>query len=374
MDRGSDMIVGMDSYTTPFPLHVNDADLTPDVPGEIHPRQEFTDMTLNLVCHEVFHTERRLNFFAINESVPLDGTSDDPWALRKGWVIDCQKRIEEKYLRHLNLAIPAHKYVRFVNEIMFSCLWLWTYRPLQRHPNWPSSVKVPPPGILYYAVVVMEKNAMIYSEANVGPYKWISTIWVQWHALAVMLAELCVQTEGPMVERAWAVADSSFQMISHHVADSEKGRLWRPIRKLMNQASSVRRQHLERRPSSPDRDVAHPAIVTPQNLPWSDPQPDVASTSAAPSSDTPFDFSGMGQQVRPALTDLNVSQLSMDWQPWMASTGSNAVGCSNELDQMGWTNWESFLEDFQAPGQASPPDFGAIPNAYDYSMQDYTTM
>lgn len=85
----------------------------------------------------------------------------------------------------------------------------------------------------------MEKTLHLPGDATARPFRWISSIWVQWRALAVMIAELCVQTEGPTVERAWAVTGTAFEETSRHVADSDKGRLWCSIKKL------IRKKHLE---------------------------------------------------------------------------------------------------------------------------------
>ena len=62
-----------------------------------------------------------------------------------------------------------------------------------------------------------------------------------------MIAELCVQTEGPKVESAWDIAEMAFKETGRHIADSEYGRLWHPIRRLMNKAQAIRKKHLELR-------------------------------------------------------------------------------------------------------------------------------
>ncbi len=59
-----------------------------------------------------------------------------------------------------------------------------------------------------------------------------------------MLAELCVQTEGLNTERAWNIADAVYERPARYVADTDKGMLWRTIKKLMTKAQNVRRRHL----------------------------------------------------------------------------------------------------------------------------------
>ena len=160
-------------------------------------------------------------------------------------MIESQRRVEDKYLRHCDATVSFQRYTLLVADNMIAIMWLFTYRPLQRHPSTPTSVTIPPPGILHFSVEVLEKSIQVGVDPSGLPFRWISTIWVQWHALAVVIAELCVQTEGPTVERAWRVVNMVFEEIAQHVADSDRGKLWRPIKKLMNKAQAVRKRYLE---------------------------------------------------------------------------------------------------------------------------------
>lgn len=78
-------------------------------------------------------------------------------------------------------------------------------------------------------------------------FKWWKDGYVQWHALSVAIAELCVQTEGILVDRAWVTVDRVLPLLSHNVADSKKGALWRPIRKLLRKARERRAEAQLRR-------------------------------------------------------------------------------------------------------------------------------
>ena len=47
-----------------------------------------------------------------------------------------------------------------------------------------------------------------------------------------------------MAEGARAIVEPAFEQMAKHVADSDRGMLWRPIKKLMNRARGVRLKHL----------------------------------------------------------------------------------------------------------------------------------
>lgn len=366
VDRGSDPIITTNSFSTQLPLHVNDEDLIPDDPKEVQPREEYTDITLSLVCHEVFDIERRLNYVPAGEFDRSQERTDDPWAQRRGWVIASQRRVEDKYLRHCNMAVPVQRYTLLVAHIIIATMWLFTYRPLQRHPDTPTSVKIPHPGILHLSVEVMEKSIQVSMDSSTGPFIWISTIWVQWHALAVMIAELCVQTEGPTVERAWAVLDSVFEETAQHVADSNKGRLWRPIKKLMNKAQAVRQQHLEEIAGSPNSIPNGEALESfSQKVSWPNtqiPDSNVMGMEPAPEPKLLDDGSDLVHQLQQRLP--STEPIAINWDPWLATGPSDQMDYNNEMNQMAWTNWETFIDDFQANGEFPPGQEGCVPPSF----------
>jgi hypothetical protein len=139
--------------------------------------------------------------------------------------------------------VPYQRITKMVADCIISIMWLVTYKPLQRHPVSDHSAQVPYPGLLHLSVEVMERYHTVSTDALIEPYKWIARIYVQWHALAVMIAELCVQTEGPTVEKAWSIVDAVYGETARHVADSNKGMLFRPIKKMYEKAQAVRRDH-----------------------------------------------------------------------------------------------------------------------------------
>lgn len=352
LDRGSDPIITTDSFSTQLPLHVNDEDLIPDDPREVQQRDQYTDMTLSLVCHEAFDIAHRLNYVPAGEFDQSQERTDDTWAQRRGWVVLSQRRIEEKYLRLCDVNVPAQRYTKLVADIIIATLWLFTYRPLQKQPDSPNSVKVPHGGILHLAVEVMEKANQLSKDSCSEPFRWMSTIWVQWHALAVTIAELCVQIEGSTVERAWKVVNPVFEETAAHIADSDKGRLWRPIKKLMNRAQAVRKQHLEEE-AARKGSLSTEGALLPMTVPWPNPPLLISNTmEMVVEPQLLDDASGLRQPLQQPGT--NVESSSTDWDQWLAAGTADAMNYNNELNQMAWTNWETFVDDFHASAEFLP--------------------
>lgn len=348
-DRGSDPIIATSSFSTQLPLHVNDEDLVPHNADEVKSREEYTDTTLSLVCHEVFDVKRRLNEVPAGELDGLQDDPDDPWAQRRHWVIACQRRIEDRYLRLCDITIPVQRYTKLIADIMVAIMWLCTYRPLQRHGKSAASVKVPYPGILHLSVEVMEKAIQVSMDPSLVQFRWISTTWVQWHALAIMIAELCVETEGPTVERAWTIVDDVFEETARHIADSDKGRLWRPIKKLMNRAQAVRKKHLE------DVVAASRPLLAKGALEPGNHEVDIPDHQQSDSYVMEVEPTLMGGAIglvqQSQQSEPSTEPVPVNWDWWTATGPSNEAAESNELDRMAWTNWETFIDDFQADGE-----------------------
>ena len=226
-------------------------------------------------------------------------------------------------------------------------------------------MNIPPAGVLQIAVEVMEKAIQIPMDGSTEPFRWISTIWVQWHALAVMIAELCVQTEGPTVERAWSFLDIAYEETARHVADSERGWLWRPIKKLMNKAQEVRRKHLEDASTTlacmPDVGAVRPANLAIPRL-----NAQLSELNMMATGEVPILMENnerFPQQLPQSVMDAD--PMSLDWSSWAQAGPSDQVNnasnemnqmnnTSSEMSQMAWINWESLVDDFQADGSFLP--------------------
>lgn len=367
-DRGSDFIIPANSFSTQLPLHVNDEDLIPNDPNEVKPREEFTKATLTLICHELFDLERRLNYVPARDFVRSQEKNDDPWSERRDWVVACQRRVEEKYLRHCDMRIMDQRYTRMVADIMIAVLWLCSYRPLQKHPDSPTSAEISPTELLRLSVEVVERSMRLASDADFLQFRWVSRIWVQWHALAIMIAELCVQTTGPIVERAWAVVNDVYEESARHIADSDKGRLWRPIRKLMNKARMVRAKHLENTVTISGTLPTEEAFK-PSHQPgsWPNTQLSGFNTMAVPEEPTlPGDTCRLGQHLQPNVA-VN-EPVTMDWSSWVATAPADQMDYSNDLNQVSQINWESFLDDISGDGYYVSEQTVTLPQSLDVNF------
>ena len=349
-DRATNPVLSADSFSTKLPLKINDEDLHVDSREEVEERQGFTDMTFCLICHEITGTERQLNFAPARELDQPRSGSQEKWTRRIDMVINLQRRLEERYLRHLSLARPFHWATRRVADIMAACLWLSVYRPIQQRPDSSFFPRLADPGILGLSVEVLERAHQLNTDPAASPYRWLCQTYVQWHAIAVTTAELCVKTDGLMVEKAWAILMPVFEEASQHVADSREGMLWRPIRKLMNRAQALRQGYLNSRPKRADPS----ARMADRNAPdQRDHRTDTGDPTLGMIDNVQEGVVGItppmeGLQLAHSISDST----SFDWDPWLAAASTSMESSmgnqyDDDISQMVLTNWEEFVNGFQ---------------------------
>lgn len=355
-DRASNSLINPGSFNTRLPLHINDEDISLNSVEDVIEKEGYTDMTFVLICHEVLVAMREFANIAASTVDSSQARSQEVEVWNVDSVIKLQRHIKEKYLRHLNLTHPFHWFIRIVADVITAVMWLLVCRPLKRRPDSLSSSQLAHPDILSLSVDVLERFHQLQTDPAVSQFRWLSQTYVQWHALAVTIAELCVEIEGPMVERAWAIVEPSFQQMAQHVADSDRGMLWRPIKKLMSRARGIRGKHLTSRLKRTTPSSSMPTLNTID-------QTDTSTGMAQTNSET------MGYTHWPPMDNLaypiqesqqaNQTATSdpFDWDPWLtaataATTATTQSQYNHSMDDMAWTNWEGFIDDFQAQGDA----------------------
>src|SRR5438552_1307382 len=78
---------------------------------------------------------------------------------------------------------------------------------------------------------------------NTAKWGWLFRTYTQWHAVAVVLSELCHRPPGPDYERAWKAVESVYDDRALHPPKSQGGMLWKPMRQLMAKARAIREKY-----------------------------------------------------------------------------------------------------------------------------------
>jgi hypothetical protein len=348
-DRASLPMISADSFDTKLPMSINDDDLHFGSGEEVTEREGYTDTTFCLICLKVSEITIQLRYVPARISGERTQDRNELWKQRAEKVTDLQCRIEKKHLCHLNVARPFHWMTKMVAEVMVATLWLLVHRPLQTQLDAVPSTQPADPGVLYLSIQVLEKAYQIYTDPAGMQYRWLSEIYVQWHPLAVAIAQLCVETKGPLVERAWPIVDFFFENCREHIADSHRGMLWRPIKKLMSRAKKLRQESFESHGEGGSHGESTESSDGTQSL----------GGLAITMDENSHSSSHKHQTLVPAVSPMEGMQSiaptsvssPFEWNSWLSTAKATATDAGHDLGsdtaEMAWINWEQFINEVQ---------------------------
>jgi hypothetical protein len=230
-DRGSLPVIYEGSYTTAKPSNINDVEFSPQSPS-VESRDGWTDTTFGLMLYEISSVVKKINYPA---SAPDEMCNVD--LHQKQDIVDkARNLVIEKYLAHCNTAIPFQWFASTCAKIWFSRMQIILHYPVQPSRRLQADMGSRNDDILCNVIDVVENMYLLETNPDAARWSWCSKSWSNWHALAIMLAELRTRTNTPLSHRAWTVANLVFKPWSKLVADSHSGMLWRPIKKLYEKA------------------------------------------------------------------------------------------------------------------------------------------
>lgn len=246
-DHGCDPTIVEQSFDTKLPLNVNDSDLTPSMKEFPPERVGGTDMSFCLLRFEVANTFRRLNYIPPGppkqcaqylQSITLQD--------KERWITECHQRLEEQFLKHCDMSVPLFWVTATVARLMMSKMWLIVYHPFQRQDGGATLSEEVKHKLFITSLENMEYSVLLETEARTKHWGWLFKTYIQWHALAFTLSELCHRTSGDLVERAWVAVEKTCngKWTGQPTEENNTGHLWRPLKKLYRKAKDARNRAL----------------------------------------------------------------------------------------------------------------------------------
>ncbi|KAL1301857.1 hypothetical protein AAFC00_006042 [Neodothiora populina] len=337
-DRGSDSCIPSNGYNTKCLEDINDADFGPGTTEPPSRKHEFTDTTFTVIASEAQYLLRELNFVPVRDNDAPPRPIQQSWEVRQEAVRRLDAYLTQQFLSKCDLTQDIQYAAFCLGKIIISGLWLSVVRPLQRHP----AMTPPPPGavnILLSATETLELKRT-FSNETTHCWHWMFESYVNWHSLAVVLAELCSSSlqNTELVERAWRTAESNFEYVAVKVAEGANGGLWKPIRKLMRMARRRRAMHQAQMQAATSQAQAYQPNTQQQQQQQQQQELPMTSTTTAMS--TNLDLFASMVSTTPAsiptdsLTDGEpASTLPMDYDLSMG-----------QMDDS-WMNWQGFVDD-----------------------------
>ncbi|KAA8644442.1 hypothetical protein EYZ11_003552 [Aspergillus tanneri] len=289
--HGCEPIVHESMFDTRLPLNINDGDLTAEMAEPPAEREEATEMTFCLIRCEVMRIMWKTSYVSLSfrrtgqpsEELSLEARAELARAL--------QERLEDRYLKHCDTTIPFLHVCVTVARLIIARTWLVVYYPLcqkQSGSDLPTSIR---DRLFLTSIKVLELSSLLLTNSDIARWTWHSKTHIQWHAVALVLSEICSRPPSADCDRAWEYVQTVYgrwKMKGH------KGTLWRPIKRLMAKAQYVREmQKIDGRATKRHWCVArmpppHLGLPTPDYSAGHIPSSSAAGTPGTASRGTPF--------------------------------------------------------------------------------------
>jgi hypothetical protein len=230
LDRGTIPILPSNAFGKP-PLNINDQDMSPSDTLPSVSSTVITEMTHTAMIYEAMICQRKL--YELSQT-PVHNWEQWPEKLELIQAFD-------QHVQSVASSIgPSTEHLHTLLKISGSKISLGLQLLMRRPPYRQPHGTVPPWDdfdVLDVATKVLEQH-MQPLLPKLEPWAWKN--WVQWHALAVVLAELTILSQGERFDWAYSVATKSFHSYARIIADSESGMLWKPIAKLMRRVQRIK--------------------------------------------------------------------------------------------------------------------------------------
>lgn len=229
--RGSDTAAGV--FSTLIPYNLDDEDFTMDSQHPLQGKTCPTEMTISLMAMDALWTSRKISFRS---------PTDDPCLVpdeKGGLVREFVERVGSTYMANCDFSEGRPKLLRTMSHYWIYKLLLNLHYPLQQ--RMPYTAQCGSRGLLLAVSFLTASEEIEQHPCSTG-LAWYFKSSVPWHAVAVVLAELIGQPEGPHTDRAWEILDSRFQDWDNRVADVQEAMLWGLIKNLLRRARLARDQ------------------------------------------------------------------------------------------------------------------------------------
>ena len=238
--RGHPPIVFEEMYDTRQPLNLPDEQLDP-MSGIIGaPQSGPTEMTFSLLSQSaslLMETYSSMN----PRNKKLSGENQASLEKRAGLILQRCREIKTRYIDVCDPSVPVLWSTAETGRIIILRFWLLSQRPmftLRRQTAKPAKREL----VLAAALSVVEIVDEVEHHPSMVLFFWYMQGYIPWYAIAIILAELCVQTKGPLVDRAWRMIENTVEVWGKR-ADAKTAAFWQPMRKMLDKAKQVRAEN-----------------------------------------------------------------------------------------------------------------------------------
>jgi hypothetical protein len=209
------------------------------------------------------------------------------------------------------------------------------------------------------SIDIIKYTRLLETQKKSMKWSWMFRTNIQWHAVALLLSELCVRVTGSAVDEAWFLVEGVFSEWGGSVSSYKKSMLWKPIRKLMAKARAVRAKQLEKERLFPLDGSLGPSGLSPfmaSEVPMTASQAPPAN--GAFDSNFSTDTSQFGSVASTIPLEPSPGANLFDPDPldrWMIDDAAILQNPMAGEDSMNWAGWDNMVKDFQNESAQDEP-------------------
>jgi hypothetical protein len=327
-----------DSFNTCVPTNINDCDMAINATSTYVNCEGVTEMTFGLMFCEA---SKMVKLFHI----PLDERQPRSLQERLKIVLACQKELNENFFPNYTSDAPISWATHTIGRLIIYKAWLLVHYPMKPQDWTAMETSVKREDLLMTSTMILELSHKLESNEDMKQWRWLFETYIPWHALAVTLVELCVQSPLPLKNKAWAIVDILFDAWSQRVVGTSAGFVWWPIKKLHAKAHEIRLTSA----SSPSLESEYrdnnslTLALTPQEydgqtfMEYAHPRHDISQDTT---NQHDFWAANPDMALDLAQTDLRISTFNVDGWDYAPTYHHDDPSM-----HANWADWNDFMQD-----------------------------
>ena len=231
-----------------LPANINDVDLIPAAKASPRSRAGITEMSFVLTRWEIVRL--MFSLWCIYKERRDTTSKADEQCIRsrqRQAYDECNARLQSKYLDECDSSRPLDSLLLGLTEVMMLKARLSIDYPFGYTQSLTKPERL---DLLQASVLIIRHTHTLHTHEHLGNWLWYFRDFVQWHSLAIVVAELGRSNNVHFSEAAWAVLDPILIIWDQLYDTNRHDPPWQYVNQLIEKAKQMRQQNVQNRPNT----------------------------------------------------------------------------------------------------------------------------